>query len=139
MVVGTLPLEEKGHPHRELNPHREHNTIYLHSLCFPVWLPVWVPTTHYLHFLDSLHFPVFPAFPCMAPCIYPHHSHVPTFSTCMGSIPCVGDLFALRALSPPHCTCIPCISLHGSLHESPPFPCTYIPFVPAFPVFPYVP
>ena len=36
------------------------------------------------------------------PCTYIH---------CMGSIPCVGDLYALKALFPPPCTCIHCISL----------------------------
>ena len=53
---------------------------------------------------------------------------------CVGSIPYMGDLFALRALSPPPCTYIYCISLCGfqftawSPHSHVPtftvFPCT---------------
>ena len=64
---------------------------------------------------------------------------------CMVSIPCMGNPFALRVLSYHHiptfpaipcvvfhslqdslltCTYIPCFPLIGSLHESPPPPCT---------------
>ena len=72
------------------------------------------------------------------------------FNSLWGSIPSMGDLFVLRALSPPpvpiftafhcvgfnslhgspplSCTYIPCVSLHGfnSLHRSLAPPCTYI-------------
>ena len=40
--------------------------------------------------------------------------HVPTLAAfhCMVSIAYMGDLLALRALSPPKCTYIPCVVLH---------------------------
>ena len=80
-------------------------TMYLHSpnfllgLQFPAWVPI---TTMYLH---SLHFPAraLSPPPCTyIPCVSLHgslcgsqHYCVTTFPAfnCMGSIPCVGDLF----------------------------------------------
>ena len=100
MVVGTVSLVQKGHPHkqlnpcRELNPHREHTTINLHSLCFTA----------------------FPLLPCVVPYMGPHHSHVPTLM----EFP-AWAIFALRTLSPPSCTYFPCISmcsLHAFLYGS---------------------
>ena len=44
---------------------------------------------------------------------------------CVSSIFCMGDLFALRALSLPPCTNIPCVSLL----QPPPLLCTYIPYI----------
>ena len=95
-------------------------------------------------YLHSLHFTV-----CLS-----HHSYIPTFIAflCVCSIPCMGDLFALRLLSLPlctyihyigfnflhgspvlQCTYIHCISLcefeFNSLCASPPGPCTYIHFI----------
>ena len=45
-----------------------------------------------------------------------YHSHVLTLAAfpCVASNPYMGDLFVLRALSPPPCTYILCIPLHGS-------------------------
>ena len=50
-------------------------TIYLHTLHFTVWVSIL--------------------------CMSPHHSDVPTSTAfhCMGTILCMGDLFAQRALS----------------------------------------
>ena len=63
--------------------------MYLHSMCFPAWVSI--------------------------PCIGLHHSLVPTFIAfhCMDSIPCMVELFALRAPFPPPCTYIYPDSLHG--------------------------
>ena len=69
MVVGTVPLVQKGYPHRELNPCRELNPYREYRYMI-------VRGTH--------------------------------------TIPCMGDLSPLRALSPPPCTYILCISLHWS-------------------------
>ena len=57
----------------------------------------------------------------------PHHYDIPTFTEfyCVGSILCMGDLFAPRALSPPTCTYIHYMGFN-SLHGSPPLLCTYI-------------
>ena len=60
----------------------------------------------------------------------PYHSHVSTFTAiyCMGSIPCVYDLFAPRTLSPPPSTYIHCL---GSIHSMDP----HHTHVPTFTVF----
>ena len=74
----------------------------------------WVPTTPmYLHSMHgSLHGFQLP------PCTYI------TCISCVVSIPCMGDLLVLKALSPPPWTYIPCVFLH-CLHGSQP-PCTYM-------------
>ena len=57
----------------------------------------------------------------LPPCTYIHFIH------CIGSIPCAGNLFALRALSPPPCnsfTTFHCLGFN-SLYRSPPLPYTY--------------
>ena len=81
--------------------------VYLHSLCFIVWVqfPTWVTFLHKGHYLHH-HVPTFTAFHCVGfnslygsppfPCTYIHW---------MGSIHCIGGLFALRAKSSPPCTC----------------------------------
>ena len=64
-------------------------TICLNSLCF-------------LHGSSPLHWslsPIFPVFPCV------------------GSIPCMVTIFALRTLSPPPYTYIPCILCMGPHHQ----------------------
>ena len=78
-----------------------------------------IPTTMYLH---SRCFTAGVSIPSMG-LLTPMYLH--SLFHCMGSIPCVGDLFALRALSPPPCTYIHCMGF-SSLHGSPPLPCTYI-------------
>ena len=72
--------------------------------------------------------PPFSAFPCMVPCMGPHHSHIPTFpaSIALAQFPAWVTLLHKGTKYPPPCTYIPYISLHGS----PPLPCTYIPCVP---------
>ena len=94
-------------------------------------------------YLHPLHFHVFPAcFPVwvlqLLPCIYiPYFACVGSIPY-MSSIPCMGDLFALRALSPPPCTYIHCFIFscmddfstewHSPHHH-----------VPTFPAFPCIP
>ena len=78
------------------------------------------------HHCSHHHVPTFTAWVSI-PCMGSHHSHVLTFTAYhyVVSIPCVDDLLALRALSPPPCTYIHCMDFN-SFHRSPSLPCTYI-------------
>ena len=61
------------------------------------------------------HVPTFPAYPCISLhgslCGFPPLwcTYIPCIP-CVGSIPCMGDLFVLGTLSPPPCTYIPYVS-----------------------------
>ena len=66
-----------------------------------------VPITMCLHFL---HFPVFPAW-VSPPLQFTYILYIP----CVGLIPCMGYLFALRQLFPAPWTYIPCIPYIGSI------------------------
>ena len=87
--------------------------MYLHSLCFTTWV-----SNPYMRL---------------------HYSHVPTFTEfyCMGSIPCVGDLFELRDYPNHYITTFTFTAFHcmgfNSLHGSPPLPCTYIHYMDSIP------
>ena len=119
--------------------------MYLHSLCFIVWVQfpacvTFLPKGHYPHH----HVATFTAFHCVGFNFLHWSPPLPcTYIYCIGSICCIGGLYALRAQSSPPCTCtwvltipipIPlpcyyslCISLCGFLCGSPPPPYTYIP------------
>ena len=77
---------------------------------------------HYIGFNFLLRSPVLQCtyIHCISLCVFNSlcESSLPPFTYihfihCMGSIPCVGNLFALRALSPPPCNYIHYISLSG--------------------------
>ena len=110
IVVGTVYLVQKGHPHSCMGPqHHSCQSALLHGinlLCgWPSCTDGCMPTTiqvNWLHLLCLLHgFSLLCKSPSIG-CVW-----------CMGSIYCVGDLFALSAVSPPSFKSIGCVLLHG--------------------------
>ena len=91
MVVGIIPFVHKGHLCRELNPCIEPCT----------YIPC-ISLHGSLCGLLSLQCTYIPCIPCV------------------GSIPCMGDLFVLGTLSQPPCTYIPCVGPHH--YHVPTFP-----------------
>ena len=130
-MLETVPLVQKGHPCRELNPHRETQPFYLDGggdtcKCKKLTHAAnWTPHSE-MQPIGGSGDPFSQLSQCSecSHCRYMvvgavsllqkgHHHNVIKLATfsCMGSIPLVDDLFVLRALSPPLCTYIGCISL----------------------------
>ena len=104
--------------------HSLHSLYGFNSLCgWPLGTKGTIPIAMYLHWLC---FTAWVSNPYMGL----HYSHVPTFTEfyCMGSIPCVGDLFALRDYPNHHVTIFTAFHcmVFNSSQGSPPLLCTYI-------------
>ena len=102
MVVGILPLVQKGHPCRELDQHTPHHNHVPAFPVFPLWFqfPVVFSSLHghYPHYPHH-HVPAFTIFHCMG--LNSLHGSPPlscTYIHCMGPFLDLVTFFALRAL-----------------------------------------